>query len=283
MAAIGVIKELLEAGVHFGHPKKKWNPKMKPYIYGLKRGIYIIDLEKTAQLLLKACEFVRNIASSGGSILFVGTKRQVQDMVEEEAGRCGMFYVNNRWLGGALTNFETVRKSISRLKDIQRLKEEGKYALVTKKEQAGLDKELNKLLKNLGGIVDMDRLPDAIYVIDPNREAIAVREARKLNIPVVSIIDTNCDPSVVDCLIPGNDDAIKSCKLITSYVANAVIEGKRFYTDSESKAKAKKEQETIVEVKEVVEEDVVGELKKKIESKDPKETKSVKARNKEEK
>jgi small subunit ribosomal protein S2 len=239
LAAIGIIRELLEAGVHFGHPKKKWNPKMGPYIYGIKRGIYIIDLEKTAQLLLKACEFVRDIASSGGSILFVGTKRQVQDMIEEEAKRCDMFYVNNRWLGGTLTNFETVRKSISRLKDIQSLKEEGKYALLTKKEQAGLDKELNKLIRNLGGIIDMDRIPDAVYVIDPNREAIAVREARKLNVPVISIIDTNCDPSFVDCLIPGNDDAIKSCKLITSYIANAVIEGRRFYADNESKSKAK--------------------------------------------
>ncbi|MDP8216863.1 MAG: 30S ribosomal protein S2 [Candidatus Kaelpia imicola] len=281
MAAIGVIKELLEAGVHFGHPKKKWNPKMKPYIYGLKRGIYIIDLERTAQLLLKACEFVRDISSSGGSILFVGTKRQVQDMVEEEAKRCGMFYVNNRWLGGALTNFETVRKSVSRLKDIQHLKEEGKYALVTKKEQAGLDKELNKLLRNLGGIVDMDRLPDAIYVIDPNREEIAVREAIKLNIPVVSIIDTNCDPTVVDYLIPGNDDAIKSCKLITSYIANAVIEGRRFYVDSESKAK--EEKETTIKAKEAVESGVVGELGKKIEDKSSKEIKSSEVSGKEDK
>jgi len=276
LAAIGVIKELLEAGVHFGHPKKKWNPKMKPYIYGLKRGIYIIDLEKTAQLLLKACEFVRDIASAGGSILFVGTKRQVQDMVEEEANRCGMFYVNNRWLGGALTNFETVRKSISRLKDIQRLKEEGKYALVTKKEQSSLDKELNKLMKNLGGIVDMDKLPDAIYVIDPNREAIAVREARKLNIPVISIIDTNCDPAVIDCLIPGNDDAIKSCKLITSYVANAVIEGKRFYTDSESKAKAKEEKKA----KEDAKESDLKEIKEKLEDKSLKDKESSKVSNK---
>jgi len=273
LAAIGVIKELLEAGVHFGHPKKKWNPKMKPYIYGLKRGIYIIDLEKTAQLLLKACEFVRDTVSSGGFILFVGTKRQVQDMVEEEAKRCGMFYVNNRWLGGTLTNFETVRKSISRLKDIQRLKEEGKYALVTKKEQAGLDKELNKLLKNLGGIVDMDRVPDAIYVIDPNREDIAVKEAKKLNIPVVSIIDTNCNPAVVDYLIPGNDDAIKSCKLITSYIANAVIEGRRFHTDSESKIKEKEEH---VEVKVAIGDDVIKELEKKVESKSSKEIKSSK-------
>ena len=276
MAAIGVIKELLEAGVHFGHPKKKWNPKMEPYIYGLKRGIYIIDLEKTAQLLLKACEFVRDIASAGGSILFVGTKRQVQDMVEEEANRCGMFYVNNRWLGGALTNFETVRKSISRLKDIQRLKEEGKYALVTKKEQSSLDKELNKLMKNLGGIVDMDKLPDAIYVIDPNREAIAVREARKLNIPVISIIDTNCDPAVVDCLIPGNDDAIKSCKLITSYVANAVIEGRRFYTDSESKAKAKEEEKA----KEDAKESDSKEVKEKLENKSSKDKESSKVSDK---
>ena len=255
MAAIGIIKELLEAGVHFGHPKKRWNPKMKPYIFGLKSGIYIIDLEKTAVLLLKACEFIRDITSTGGSVLFVGTKRQVQDMIEEEAKRCGMFYVNNRWLGGTLTNFETVRKSISRLKDIQKLKEEGKYSLLTKKEQASLDKELGKLLRNLGGIVDMERLPETVFVIDPKREEIAVREAKKLNIPVAGIIDTNCDPDLLEYLIPGNDDAIKSTKLVTSYIANAVIEGRRFYTGggasgSWSKKKESKEDSANLDIDE---------------------------------
>ena len=239
MAAIGIIKELLEAGVHFGHPKNRWNPKMEPYIYGVRNGIYIIDLEKTAQMILKACEFVRNIASDGGYILFVGTKKQVQDMIEDEAKRCGMFFVNNRWLGGTLTNFETVRKSISRFKDIEKLKEDGKYELITKKEQAALDKEMNKLLRNLGGIVEMDRLPDAVYVIDPNREEIVVKEAKKLGIPILGIVDTNCNPDPIEYLIPGNDDAIKSTKLITSYVANAIIEGRRFYADNAAVAAQK--------------------------------------------
>jgi len=264
LAAIGIIKELLEAGVHFGHPKNRWNPKMGPYIYGVRNGIYIIDLEKTAQMILKACEFVRNVASDGGYILFVGTKKQVQDMIEDEAKRCGMFFVNNRWLGGTLTNFETVRKSIARLKDIEKLKEEGKYELITKKEQAALDKEMNKLLRNLGGIVEMDRLPDAVYVIDSNREEIVVKEAKKLGIPIVGIVDTNCDPDPVEYLIPGNDDAIKSTKLITSYIANAIIEGRRFYKDNAAVAERKEGQEESVS-QEAEKEDTeleAGELKK---------------------
>jgi len=254
LAAIGIIKELLEAGVHFGHPKNRWNPKMEPYIYGVRNGIYIIDLEKTAQMILRACEFVRDIASGGGYVLFVGTKKQVQDMIEDEAKRCGMFFVNNRWLGGTLTNFETVRKSIARLKDIERLKKDGKYELITKKEQAALDKEMNKLFKNLGGIVEMDRLPDAVYVIDPNREEIVVKEAKKLSIPIVGIVDTNCNPDPIEYLMPGNDDAIKSTKLITSYIANAIIEGRRFYSDNEAvvfqKDEQKKADETSISDKE---------------------------------
>jgi small subunit ribosomal protein S2 len=232
LAAIGIIKELLEAGVHFGHPKKRWNPKMAPYIYTLRNGIYIIDLEKTAELLLKACEFVRDVAARGEYILFVGTKRQVQDMIAEQAGRCGMFFINNRWLGGTLTNFQTIRKSVARLKEIQEMKENGKFDRLTKKEKARLEKELFKLNRNLGGIVEMERLPSALYVIDPKREEIAVREANKLKIPVVAIVDTNCDPDPIDYPIPGNDDAIKSTRLITSYIANAIIEGRRFYLDS---------------------------------------------------
>lgn len=231
MAAIGIIKELLEAGVHFGHPKKRWNPKMAPYIYTLRNGIYIIDLEKTAELLLKACEFVRDVAARGEYILFVGTKRQVQDMIAEQAGRCGMFFVNNRWLGGTLTNFQTIRKSVARLKEIQAMKENGQFDRLTKKEKARLEKELFKLNRNLGGIVEMEKLPSALYVIDPKREEIAVREANKLKIPVVAIVDTNCDPDPIDYPIPGNDDAIKSTRLITSYIANAIIEGRRFYLD----------------------------------------------------
>jgi len=245
LAAIGIIKELLEAGVHFGHPKKRWNPKMAPYIYTLRNGIYIIDLEKTTELLLKACEFVRDIAAKGEYILFVGTKRQVQDMIAEQAGRCGMFFVNNRWLGGTLTNFQTIRKSVARLKEIQGMKESGKIDLLTKKEKARLEKELFKLNRNLGGIVEMDRLPAAVYVIDPKREEIAVREANKLKIPVVAIVDTNCDPDPIDYPIPGNDDAIKSTRLITSYIANAIIEGRRFYLDSGTvPAKEEEKEET---------------------------------------
>lgn len=255
MASIGIIKELLEAGVHFGHPRKRWNPKMKSYIYALKNGIYIIDLEKTAELLLQACEFVRDVAARGEYVLFVGTKRQVQDMVAEEASRCGMFFVNNRWLGGTLTNFQTIRKSVARLKEIQKMKEEGKFDLITKKEGAKLQKELEKLVRNLGGIVEMDRLPQALYVIDPNREEIAVREANKLKIPLVAIVDTNCDPDLIDYPIPGNDDAIKSTKLITSYITNAIIEGRRFYLDkaTPSASEESREQENQEELEELSE------------------------------
>ncbi|HDL10097.1 MAG TPA: 30S ribosomal protein S2, partial [Candidatus Omnitrophica bacterium] len=212
----------------------------------------IIDLEKTAELLLKACEFVRDVAARGEYILFVGTKRQVQDMIAEEAGRCGMFFVNNRWLGGTLTNFETIRRSVARLKEIQGMKETGKIDLLTKKERARLEKELFKLNTNLGGIVEMDRLPSALYIIDPKREEIAVREANKLNIPVVAIVDTNCDPDPIDYPIPGNDDAIKSTRLITSYIANAIIEGRRFYLDSGTVPvkEEKKEETENVEIKE---------------------------------
>ncbi|MDP8233768.1 MAG: 30S ribosomal protein S2 [Candidatus Saelkia tenebricola] len=280
MAVIGIIKELLEAGVHFGHPKNRWNPKMKPYIYGVRNGIYIIDLEKTAQLILKACEFVRDVASKGGCILFVGTKKQVQDMIEEEAKRCNMFFINNRWLGGTLTNFETVRKSIARLKEIEKLKEDGKYDLITKKEQSTLDKEMGKLMKNLGGIVGMDKLPDAVYVIDPNREDIAVKEAKKLGIPILGIVDTNCDPDPIEYLISGNDDAIKSTKLITSYVANAIIEGRRFYSDGKISA-AKKEKEEVDKVLNVDEEELLDIETKVVKKVDETELKKIKKKEKE--
>jgi small subunit ribosomal protein S2 len=274
LATTGIIRELLEAGVHFGHQRQRWNPKMNPYIYTLRNGVYIIDLEKTADLLLKACEFVRDVAANGDYILFVGTKRQAQDIVAEEAKRCGMFYVNNRWLGGTLTNFQTIRKSVARFKEIQEMKNKDEFNNLTKKEKAILEKELNKLIVNLGGIVEMERLPKALYVIDSRREEIAVKEANKLGIKVVAIVDTNCNPELVDYPIPGNDDAIKSTKLITSYIANAILEGKRFYKENEELSQKEKEtdinkteekevDEELVEESITIEEKLDKELEKK--------------------
>ncbi len=223
MASISM-KELLEAGVHFGHQTRRWNPKMRPYIFGKRNGIYIVDLQKTLQLFEEASTFVRELVSSGGTVLFVGTKRQAQDVVREEATRCGMFYVANRWLGGTLTNFVTVRKSVERFKDLER-QLGNPEAQVTKKERAQLERERAKMEKNLGGIRDMESLPDALYVIDTNHEHNAVHEANRLGIPVVAVVDTNCDPDVVDYPIPGNDDAIRAIKLFTSRVADSAQEG----------------------------------------------------------
>jgi small subunit ribosomal protein S2 len=218
------MKELLEAGVHFGHPTKRWNPKMKKYIFGKRNGIYIIDLQKTLKLFKQAASFISDLSSNGKRILFVGTKRQAQDAILEEANRCGMFYVNSRWLGGTLTNFTTVRKSIERLKEVEAtVTDAGKE--MSKKELAALDREREKLQKNLVGIREMDGLPDALFVIDPGKEYIAVEEARKLGIPVVAIVDTNCDPEHIDYVIPGNDDAIRSIRLFTAKVADAVLNG----------------------------------------------------------
>lgn len=220
------MKELLEAGVHFGHQVKRWNPKMKKYIFGERNGIYIIDLQKTLKGLEDACNFVRDVAMKGEHVLFVGTKKQAQDAIQEEAQRAGAFYVNQRWLGGMLTNFSTIKRSIGRLKSIEKMKEDGTYDALSKKEVAAYEKERMRLEKYLGGIKEMNGLPGVIFIVDPKKERIAVAEAKKLSIPVVAIVDTNCDPDEVDFVIPGNDDAIRAIKLIASKIADAMIEGK---------------------------------------------------------
>ncbi len=219
------MKQLLEAGVHFGHQTRRWNPKMKPYIFADKNGIYIIDLQKTVRMFKRAYQFVRDTVAEGKSVLFVGTKRQAQESIEEEARRCGMPYVNHRWLGGMLTNFQTIRKGIERLRDLEAMAEDGRLQGYTKKEIMHLQKEKAKLLKNLGGIKEMRELPGAVFIVDSRREYIAVKEARKLGIPVVAIVDTNCDPDEVDYVIPGNDDAIRAIKLFSSLIADACLEG----------------------------------------------------------
>ncbi len=230
------MKELLEAGVHFGHQAKRWNPKMKKYIFGERNGIYIIDLQKTLKLFKEAYDFVRTSASEGKDILFVGTKKQAQDAITEEAKRCGMYYVSHRWLGGMLTNFNTVKKSIDRLKKIEKMKEDGTYDKLTKKEVAGLEKERTKLEKILSGIKSMSQPPSMIFVIDPRKETIAVQEANKLNIPVVAVVDTNCDPDNIDYVIPGNDDAIRAIRLMASKVADAIIEGRQAIVKEQGEA-----------------------------------------------
>jgi len=221
------IKQLLECGVHFGHQTRRWNPKMKPYIFTERNGVYIIDLQKTVKGLEKAYDFIREVSKSGGSVLFVGTKRQAQEIVREEALRCGQFYINQRWLGGLLTNFPTIRKRVNRMVELQKMEEDGTFEKMPKKEVSVLRKQKEKLEKYLIGIRDMKDLPDALFIIDPRRETIAVQEARKLGIPVASIVDTNCDPEVIDYPIPGNDDAIRAIKLMFSLMANAVIEGRQ--------------------------------------------------------
>ena len=221
-----LIKQLLEAGVHFGHQRNKWNPKMREYIFTEKSGVCIIDLQKTVGCLLKACNFLHNLAADGGSILFVGTKKQGQDIIKESAVKSGMFYVVNRWLGGLLTNFETVRKSVARYDKIEGMKTDGTFDKLSKKEGSQLNRELAKLRKNLEGVRYMKSLPDAMFVIDPHRENIAVREAAKMKIPVVALIDTNCDPDLINHVIPGNDDAIRSIRLITAVVLDFILKGK---------------------------------------------------------
>ena len=221
------MKQLLEAGVHFGHQTRRWNPKMAPYIYTERNGIYIIDLQQTVGLVDDAYKAVANIVADGGSILFVGTKKQAQDAVAAEAERCGEFYVNERWLGGMLTNFKTIQSRIKRLKEIETMEEDGTFDVLPKKEVIGLKKEEEKLQKNLGGIKEMKKLPAAIFVVDPKKERICVSEARKLHIPLIGICDTNCDPEELDYVIPGNDDAIRAVKLIVSKMADAVIEAKQ--------------------------------------------------------
>ncbi len=220
------IKQLLEAGVHFGHPTKKWNPKMAEYIFTMRNGIHIIDLQKTVKKFEEAFNFVSSLAAEGGTVLFVGTKKQAADTIKDEAVRCGMYYVNVRWPGGMLTNFKTIRKSIARLKDLEKMQEDGTFNLLTKKEVAKLVKEMEDLEKNYGGIKTMETLPSALFVVDTRKERIAVLEAKKLGIPVIAIVDTNCDPDDADYIIPGNDDAIRAIKLIGGALADAVIEAK---------------------------------------------------------
>ena len=225
--AIISMKQLLEAGVHFGHQTRRWNPKMAPYIFTERNGIYIIDLQKTVGMIDTAYNAVYDVVSQGGTILFVGTKKQAQDAIKDEALRCGMFYVNERWLGGMLTNFKTIQSRIDRLKKIERMQEDGTFDVLPKKEVMELKKELAKLQKNLGGIKDMKRIPDAIFVVDPKKEHICVQEAQSLGITLIGIADTNCDPEELDFVIPGNDDAIRAVKLLTGAMADAVIEAKQ--------------------------------------------------------
>src|SRR5690625_1449227 len=250
------MKQLLEAGVHFGHKTRRWNPKMKKYIFTERNGIYIIDLQKTVKKVNVAYNYVRDVAAEGGTVLFVGTKKQAQESVKDEAIRAGMFYVNQRWLGGTLTNFQTIRKRISRLKEIERMEEDGTFELLPKKEVVNLLKEKDRLVKFLGGIKEMNKLPDAIFVIDPRKERIAIAEARKLNIPIVGIVDTNCDPDEIDYVIPANDDAIRAVRLLTSKMADAILEGKQgeeteVAEEAEAVEEVVSEEETTVEAEEV--------------------------------
>jgi small subunit ribosomal protein S2 len=226
------MKQMLEAGVHFGHQTKRWNPKMKPYIFGARNGIYIIDLQQTVVLWRRAYDFIVDLTSRGERVLFVGTKKQAQEVVAEEAGRAGQFYVNNRWLGGTLTNFKTVKGSIERLRSIERMETDGTFEKLPKKEVLELGRERDKLLRSLGGIKDMGRLPGALFIIDPKKEHIAVSEANRLQIPVVAVVDTNCDPDLIDYVIPGNDDAIRSIKLFTANIADACAEGNAKYQET---------------------------------------------------
>jgi small subunit ribosomal protein S2 len=227
------MKELLEAGVHFGHQVRRWNPKMKEYIFGERNGIYIIDLQKTQKLFRDALNYVTAAMTEAPNktVLFVGTKRQAQDAIKEEAERCGQYYINNRWLGGLMTNFQTVQNSIKKMRDIEAMKEDGRFELLTKKERLQKDKEYEGLMKNLGGIKDMKRLPDMLFVIDVRKEDIAVKEANRLNIPVVAVVDTNCSPEGIDAVIPGNDDALRAIRLFASRIADAIIEGKQIATE----------------------------------------------------
>jgi len=250
-----LVKQLLEAGVHFGHQTKKWNPKMEEFIFGEKEGIYIVNLEKTAKLLLEACKFMNEVAAAGSYILFVGTKKQAQHIIKEEAEKCGAFYVNQRWLGGTLTNFQTIRKSIKKLDSFEKMKEDGTYASLSKKERATIDKKILNLLKNLEGIRKMERHPGAVFVVDSKKEAIAVHEAKKLSIPIVAFVDTDCNPDKVDYIIPGNDDAMKSISFVSSLVSKSILEGKNQFLaskkDIEDEKKPSKTKKAAVDEKEV--------------------------------
>ncbi|MGC9384455.1 MAG: 30S ribosomal protein S2 [Kosmotogaceae bacterium] len=250
--SVVTMKKLLEAGVHFGHRTRRWNPKMWPYIYGERKGIYIIDLQKTLKWIDQVYDFVKTKSQENATFLFVGTKRQAQEIIEEEANRCGAFYVNNRWLGGLLTNFETIRKRTSALKRYEEMEETGEIDKMPKKEQSMLRRDLDKLKRNLDGVKNMERLPDVVFVVDTKKEEIAVAEANKLEIPVIGIADTNSDPDVLDFLIPGNDDAIRTIKLITSIISDAILEGREgLDTDASEKPKEEKKSEDTEEKKEV--------------------------------
>lgn len=239
MASV-TMKELLEAGVHFGHQVRRWNPKMKEYIFGERNGIYIIDLQKTQRMFRDAISFVSNLIAEdrGKTVLFVGTKRQAQDAIREESERCGMYFVNQRWLGGLLTNFQTVQKSIKRLKDLEAMQTDGRYEKLTKKERIKLDRERESLNKNLSGIKNMNRLPDAIFIIDVRKEEIAVAEANRLGIPIVAVVDTNCSPEGIDYVIPGNDDALRAVRLFTSRISDAILEGQQIATEGATAAQS---------------------------------------------
>lgn len=235
MAVISM-KQLLEAGVHFGHQTRRWNPKMAKYIFTERNGIYIIDLQKTVRKVDEAYNFLRSVAEEGKTVLFVGTKKQAQEAVKEEATKAGMYYVNERWLGGMMTNFQTIQKRVKRLKELEAMEEDGTFALLTKKEVQKLRHEMEKLDKFLGGIKEMNKLPGALFIVDPRKERIAVAEARKLNIPIVAIVDTNCDPDEIDYVIPGNDDAIRAVKLLTGRMADAVMEGRQGQGEADAAA-----------------------------------------------
>lgn len=256
------MKQLLEAGVHFGHQTRRWNPKMKPFIFGERNGIHIIDLQQTLHYFEIAYEFVVNLVAQGGKILFVGTKKQAQETVKEEAERCGMYYVVNRWLGGTLTNFKTIRQSVEKLKKLEAWFEDGTIERFVKKERLRLERLKNKLEKNLAGIKNMETLPQALYVVDPVHEEIAVKEARKLGIPIIAIVDTNCDPDLIDYVIPGNDDAIRAIKLITSKIADACLEGLEIYREK-MVAQADKEislEEELLKTEEEKAEEIIKEI-----------------------
>lgn len=241
MAVISM-KQLLEAGVHFGHQTRRWNPKMARYIFTERNGIYIIDLQKTVKKVDEAYNFVRNLAADGGTMLFVGTKKQAQESVKEEAERCGMYFVNERWLGGMLTNFQTIQKRVNRLRELERMETEGVFEILPKKEVAMLRHEMEKLERFLGGIKNMKKLPDALFIVDPRKERIAVAEARRLNIPIVGIVDTNCDPDEIDVVIPANDDAIRAVKLLTGRMADAILEGQQGSLDEAEDAQNEAEE-----------------------------------------
>ncbi len=270
-----LIKQLLEAGVHFGHQTKRWNPKMKKFIFGERSGIYIIDLEKTAECIEKVKVFLKELTAKGESILFVGTKKQAKGIIREEAIRASMFYVNERWLGGLLTNFQTIKKSINRLKSIKQMQEDGTFNNLTKKEVLHLKKEMSKLEKNLIGILNMEKLPQAIFVIDSKKESTAVNEARKLEIPLIALIDTNCNPDLIDYPIPGNDDAMKSIKLITSLVADTLIEGRKQFLSYLSDEKVSLELKKMEDVQQAAEkidipEEEIKNLEVLVEGEEPK-------------